>query len=169
MVPEHNPPTLMLPAVVCGMTEVRRLQRELERLEGYFVQGKLRAIGGKADVLKVSRLLDEAARANNLNLLHAPERQILAGFLHTVASQAPVIHMSFAAEPMPAFTAKLVGWLRANIHPHTLLQPGLQPSIAVGCEVRTPNRVFDFSLRRHLSGQRAALQQALAAPKVPRP
>ena len=82
-------------------------------------------------------------------------------FLKKVQEEAPAIHMSFAADPSSGFTAKIVGWLRANIHPLTLLQIGLQPTIAAGCVVRTTNHVFDLSLRSKFAAQQQLLIDTL--------
>jgi hypothetical protein len=69
--------------------------------------------------------------------------------------------MSFASDPSAVFTVKIVIWLRTNIHPYLLLQVGLEPRIAAGCIVRTPNKQYDFSLRRHFTDQREQLINAI--------
>jgi len=162
-----NRPKLVLPTLVFGMVEIRRLQRELESVEGYFEQAKLRGAGQSPAPPKISRLLDALAHENQINLLHVLERQVLINFLHELSETAPTIHISFAADPSAAFTARVVAWLRSNIHPHALLQLGLQPSIAAGCVVRTPNQVFDFSLRHHFTAQRTLLVNSLRGPAQP--
>jgi F0F1-type ATP synthase delta subunit len=163
MAPSSPRGQLTLPVLVFGMIEVRRLQRELEALDEFFNQARLRAQAGQESpkTPKTSRLLDALAQENHINLQHVAERQILINFLNEVATSAPNIHISFAADPSSAFTAKIVTWLRASIHPYALLQLGLQPSIAAGCEVRTPNQLFDFSLRHHFENQRNVLIQAI--------
>jgi hypothetical protein len=164
MAPEQAPPKgpqLNLPTLVFGVVEVRRLQRELESVDAYFEQNKLRPAGQQGAGLKISRLLDTVAHENNINLQHAAQRAILATFLRQVVDHAPVVHISFAADPSAVFTAKIVEWLRAKVHPLALLQLGLQPSIAAGCIVRTPNHVFDFSLRHRFNAQHAVLMQTI--------
>lgn len=162
MAPEQpKGPQLNLPTLVFGVVEVRRLQRELESVHEYFEQDKLRPAGQQGAGLKISRLLDTVAHENNINLQHAAQRDILALFFTQVLTNAPVVHISFAADPSAAFTAKIVTWLRANVHPLALLQLGLQPSIAAGCIVRTPNHVFDFSLRHRFNAQHAVLMQTI--------
>lgn len=152
---------LELPTLVFGPIEVRRLQRELDSLEEYIQQSEIRSKGRQAPLPKTSRLLDALAGNNNLNLLTAESRSLLKQFLANVDSKAPIIHISFAADPSSAFTAKIVAWLRTNIHPYALLHLGLQPSIAAGCIVRTQNRAFDFSLRNRFHEQRALLLEAI--------
>jgi F0F1-type ATP synthase delta subunit len=100
--------------------------------------------------------------ANALQLLDATDRARAAEFLEKVASDAPVVHISFATDPSPAFMTKIVTWLRQNIHPQLLVQIGLQPSIAAGCVVRTESKVFDFSMRQFLVEKRDLLTQAIA-------
>lgn len=152
--------SMTLPRLVFGPVEVRRLLRELEGLDEYFAQDRLR---GKKQTLPptASRLLNSLASENHVNLLSTPERQVLIGFLDGILKEAPQLHVSFAADPSSAFMVKMVGWFRENIHPHTLLQLGLQPSIAAGCVLRTPNRMFDFSLAHHFKEERHRLIEAI--------
>jgi len=161
MAREPSSKQLTLPTLVFGAVEVRRLSRELEALDEYFQQNAIRNSAQQVTVPKVSRMLEALASENHMNLLQGPERQILTNFLRDVTEVAPSVHISFAVDPSAAFTAKIVTWLRSNIHPYTLLQLGLQPSIAAGCTVRTPNHLFDFSLRQHLSNQRELLLNGL--------
>lgn len=154
-------PGLTLPVLVFGIVEVRRLKRELEALDEFIRQDRLRDPGKQAALPRISRLLDALATDNNRNLLQEADRQQLRGFLQTVEQSAPTIHISFASDPSSALSAKLVGWLRSNIHPAVLLQTGLQPTIAAGCVLRTANHSFDFSLRERFNEQKPLLLQAL--------
>ncbi|MEK7153496.1 MAG: hypothetical protein AAB834_06105 [Patescibacteria group bacterium] len=152
---------LELPTLVFGPVEVHRLLRELEALEEYLIQANIREKGKQAPLPKTSRLLEGLAGNNGFNLLQPEQRKQLVAFLQSVDQKAPVIRISLAADPSSAFTAKLVAWLRSNIHPYALLYLGLQPTIAAGCIVRTNNKTFDFSLRNRFSEQRALLLAAI--------
>lgn len=154
---------LSLPVLVFGVVEVRRLIRELDALEEYMVQAKLRQSGASQSLPRVSRLSESIAAENSLNLLKQQDRQTLKSFLVNIEKDAPQLHFSFASDPSSAFLAKLVEWLRINIHPYALVSLGLQPSIAAGCILRTPNKAFDFSLRQRLSGSAEFLQDAMTA------
>ena len=164
MAPEAKPGIarrLELPTIIFGPVEVHRLSRELETLDDFIQQATIREPGKQAPLPKTSRSLDAIAGNNNLNLLLPTDRKKLKQFLDAVTTKAPVIHMSFAADPSATFTAKIVAWLRTNIHPYTLLVLGLQPTIAAGCIMRTPNKTFDFSLRNRFDGQRDLLLRAI--------
>lgn len=158
----------VLPAIVTGPVEIRRLLREIEALEEYMVQANRRAPGQQIPLPKVSRVLDALASNNSMNLFQASDRIKLTEFLKDVQGKAPSIHISFASDPSSAFTVKMVTWLRANIHPYALLRLGLQPTLAAGCMVRTTNKVFDFSLRNRLKEQypllAAAIRQSVETP-----
>lgn len=161
---------LILPTLVFGVVEVRRLSRELEALDEYMRQSGIREAGAKQDTLpRVSRLMDTIAVDNNLNLLQSEDRKKLAAFLETVIEKAPTMHISFASDPSAAFMTKIVDWLRRNVHPHVLVRLGLQPSIAAGCVIRTANKSFDFSLRHHFDEQRALLLSSLDAENQTQP
>ncbi len=152
-----------LPTILFGPVEIHRLQRELEGLEEFLDAAAIREPGKQATLPRTSRILEALAANNGLNLLTATHRHHLKQFLEEVSSKAPVIHISFAADPSATFTAKIVAWLRTNIHPYALLQLGLQPTIAAGCVVRTPNKQFDFSLRNRFHDKRAILLEGLTA------
>lgn len=157
---------LKLPTLVFGVAEIRRLRRELEALDEFMRQAAIREPGKQAALPRVSRLLDALAIDNGRNLLQESHRQDFRQFLIATEQTAPTVHISFASDPSSAFTAKLVTWLRSNIHPTILLQVGLQPAIAAGCIMRTSNKNFDLSLRQSFEKHRSILLQALDADRV---
>ncbi|HET7320707.1 MAG TPA: hypothetical protein VFI84_03950 [Candidatus Saccharimonadales bacterium] len=157
----HEPAGLSLPLLVISPSDVSRLARELEGLNDYLHQAGLRKGGEAVKLPRTSRMLDELATANGLSFLQAGDREKAAAFLSETAKSSPVVTMSFAAEPSSAFLAKVVTWLRQNIHPSLLLRVGLQPTIAAGFTLRTTNKYFDFSLRQHFDEQRPLLIEKL--------
>lgn len=166
----QDPRQFVLPTQVFGVVEVRRLRREIETLDEFMRQAAIREAGGKQAALpRLSRLLDATASENHLNLLQAADRKQLVNALQGTLDRAPVIHLSFASDPSAAFLEKVVSWLRNNIHPITLIRLGLQPSIAAGCVLRTPNRAFDFSLRHRFAEERQLLLYSLEGQQAPAP
>ena len=154
---------ITLPTQVIGRVDVGRLLREVEALDNFMTQAAIREPGTAVKMPKTSRLLDEMVTNNKLNMLHDTDRSRLQQFLVTVKAKAPVLHMSFSADPSPNFLAKLMTWMRAELHPLVLLQVGLQPNIGAGVIVRTTNKHFDFSLRQRFKKQRALLVERLHA------
>ena len=138
---------LQLPVTVSSSVDVGRLLREAEAVANFMDQASIRQPGTALKLPRTSRLFDEITANNQLNALQTEDRQRLTSFLQEVKAHAPVMHMSFSADPSPLFVQRLITWLRAEIHPLTLLQIGLQPNIGAGCVVRTTNKYFDFSLR----------------------
>ncbi len=159
----HTIRRLELPTVIFGPVEVHRLQREVEALQEFLQAAAIREPGKQAPLPRTSRMLEAMAADNKLNLLLATDQKKLITFLQKVEEKAPIIHISFAADPSAALTVKIVSWLRANIHPYALLQLGLQPTIAAGCIVRTANKTFDFSLRGRFDAKRNMLIDSLVA------
>ncbi|HEU4966297.1 MAG TPA: F0F1 ATP synthase subunit delta [Candidatus Saccharimonadales bacterium] len=161
---EHTPKSPQLPALVMTVSDVSRLTHELVSLDNYMHQQKIRTPGQPmAKMPKTTRMLDELAVVNGVNLLEPAAREYLAVFLQQLAAHAPVVHISFAVDPSSAFLQKIVLWFRKNTDPHVLVRVGLQPSLAAGCVVRTPNKYFDMSLRQHLQKRRPLLRDAVAA------
>jgi hypothetical protein len=151
----------VLPVLIFGVPEVHRAGRELEALETYFQERDLRKTIEAAPMPKLSRSLDALAAENNCDLVKKEHRTLLAAFLKGVVDQAPRVHISFASDPSAAFTGKVVEWFRRQTSPIVLVQVGLQPNIAAGCILRTPNKSFDFSLKHRFDAQRSLLVTSL--------
>ena len=156
MAPKTATKQLVLPDSVVGPVDLGRLLREIETLDDTLMQLRVRT-DVALKLPAVSRLLDQTVALNKLDLLETADFQKLHQFLTQVKAHAPVLHISFGADPSPLFTQKLVLWLRQEINPLVLLTVGLQPSIGAGCIVRTTNKYFDFSLREHFSKNRQLL------------
>ncbi len=154
---------LKLPIHIITSRDLGRLQQELEAIDGFLIQAAVRKTGSKVtETPRTTPELEELAKNNQLNLLSQTDRTKLKKFFEQIRRRAPTIHISFAAEPSSQFLQKITEWFRKEIHPFTLLQIGLQPSIAAGCIVRTQNRYFDFSLRQDFYKQRQLLINKLA-------
>lgn len=162
---EHSMPAIQLPVAVVSPIDVGRLLRELEALDEFLRQVAVRKTGEPMSLPRTSKLLEDIARDNNLNLLNEAERQHLLKFMRDLKTNAPVLHISFAADPSSVFLRKLMEWLRREIHPQLLVRIGLQPSIAAGCIVRSPDKYFDFSLRQHFLEKRGLLIERIGALK----
>lgn len=156
----HDIPT-KLPLTIMTVVDLNRLSRELSGIEDFNLQSSVRSPGKQPALPRTSRGLEELANQNNLNLLVDTDRETLKSQLDNLRLHAPVIHMSFAADPSPSFLAKVVTWLRNEIHPSIIVNVGLQPGLAGGCVVRTPNKYFDFSLRKHLQDSAQLLTKSL--------
>lgn len=155
---EHKQPSeLLLPVGVASKVDAGRLLREAEAVDEFLRQGAIRQGGTPVTMPKMSKLFEELVSINKLNVLQAPDRAKLKQLLEYVKAKSPVMHMSFSADPPPQFMVRLVTWLRSEIHPHVLVQVGLQPSIGAGCILRTSNKQFDFSLRQRFLGHKADL------------
>jgi F0F1-type ATP synthase delta subunit len=152
---------LRLPNAVIGEIDVARLRRELDSLNDFFVSARGRTAGTAMQTPKLSRLLDQLAKDNHTNLLAEADRSQLLQALNQITEHAPRLQISFAADPPPRALEQILTWLRRYIHPHTLVQVGLQPGIAAGCIVRTPNKVFDMSLRANLKKQEPYLARLI--------
>lgn len=152
---------LSIPTTVIGVVDVGRLLREVDALENFMDQATIRQPGSSMQLPKTSRLLDEIVQLNKLNMLQQVDRHRLHVFLTAVKQRAPVLHISFSADPSPYFMKKFITHLRDKISPVVLVQVGLQPNIGAGCVVRSTNKYFDFSLREDLKSKKDVLMRSL--------
>src|SRR5262249_2546684 len=90
-----------LPLLVVGPVDVGRLIRELEAIDNQLLQARLR--NTESRLPRASQLMEQTVGLNQLNLLHEADRKRLMELLTTVRDQAPVLHISFSADPNSAF------------------------------------------------------------------
>lgn len=151
----------VLPTAIVSPIDLNQVIRELQAADEVLQQAGLRKGGEAVKLPRVERLLNEVAEANKTNLLVAEDRQLLLAFLTKLKDQAPVMHISFNADPSVAFLQKLITWIRQELHPLALVRVGLLPTIGAGCVLRTTNQVFDFSLRQQFDKQQQILIDSL--------
>ncbi|MEX2006863.1 MAG: hypothetical protein WD877_01705 [Candidatus Saccharimonadales bacterium] len=154
---------LKIPLAVVSPADVTRLIRELNSLDDFFAGAAARKSGSASPTPpRLTRLLDSLAKENQINLLDAAGRKDLEAKLQNLLKVAPALHISFAVDPPPKALERILIWLRENIDPNVLVKVGLQPTIAAGCILRTPNKLFDMSLRARLKNQEPYLAKLIA-------
>jgi len=162
--------SVVLPISVITFIDLARVGRELTDLHEFMTQSAIRKPGTPMQLPRLSKLLDDTASVNKLNLLEEKDRIALINALSYVKEHAPKLHISFSAEPNAQFVTKVADYIRKNISPLALVQVGLQPTIAAGCILRTPNKQFDLSLRQHLRNNRQVLGDLIhKAQEAPKP
>lgn len=152
---------IVLPISVITVIDLARVGRELTDVNEFMLQASIRKPGTSMSLPRLSKLLDDTATANKLNLLDENDRKALLHALSYVKEKAPKLHISFSAEPNAQFVIKIADYIRKNIHPLALIQVGIQPTIAAGCILRTPNKQFDLSLRQNLKNSRPMLSELI--------
>lgn len=87
----------------------------------------------------------KGADANRADVVAA-----LAAELERHLEAAPSLTITLAASAPHGLKMELVKWLRLNVRREVMVEFLVNPDIAGGMVVRTPNRVFDFSFRSKL-------------------
>lgn len=151
---------LKLPLDIVSRVDINRVMRELDQLEPQFIGAK--AATSQSAKPRVSVQLNNLAQENSIDLSDSNKRSQLREILKNIGQSAPSLHVSFASEAPLDVVQSILVWLRANIHPQVMLQIGLQPNLAAGCVLRTPNRLFDLSMRSYLKSQEGYLVQLIA-------
>lgn len=152
-----------LPDEIFGSTDVRRVQRELEDVDNFFHQAKLRSPGSFMAPPKTTASLNALFEVNQANILSRHSRSNIIDILNQLDEQPAAIHISFPSEPAPSFLKQIVVWSRQNLHPYLLVNTGIQPSLLIGCYVRTNNKVFDMSLRNRFKQSKPILINSIHA------
>ncbi len=151
---EHKQEGITLPVGIISPTDIARLTREIEGIDNFFRDQKIRSGGETNSMPRLSKLMDQLAVENKINLLVESDRNKILTILEQLHKSAPILHISFSVDPPGAYVQKVVSWLRRNVHQYALVTVGLQPNIGAGCVVRTTNKMFDFSLREFFAEKR---------------
>lgn len=157
---EHK--DIKLPLSLTGRADINRLLREIAKIDEFFLSAKARQSGENIQPPRVTRVLSSLAQESRLNLLKEDEREFLKKQLEAILKRAPDLHISFATDPSPRALEKIVSWFRENIHPEALVVVGLEPGIAAGIVLRTPNKIFDLSLQSYLTKQEPYLVKLIS-------
>lgn len=155
--------TMKLPTALVSSTDVSRVIRELEQVDNEFEQQRVHAPGAALVVPSLSQSLASLSRDNNVNLADDAARSALRKWMVTIKNSAPVLHVTFASDAEPEIVAQIVGWIREKLHPLALVTTGVQPNLVGGCVVRTPDHIYDFSLRERFHSHRSSFVEALNA------
>lgn len=159
----NNNSAVRLPSVIVGAGDLTRVYRELKTLDDQLSQLEIASGSGSVAMPKISPVLIELAQTNSYDISLRSDRAKMLIFLERLKDGAPRFHMSFAGEPSDEAVHRIVKWLRDEISAYTLLQVGIQPAIVAGCILRTPNRVFDLSLRHKLNEAQPVLTEKIRA------
>jgi hypothetical protein len=151
---------LKLPGSVASRRDVIRLHREV-RIFFDSVEQSIMRHENPVRYPGISEHLRAVALDNQIDLKDLKKCQQLIDDLDLIKDKAPSVHVSFPTEPTPEIMQKLVEWFRQEIDQHIVIQVGMQPTIAAGIILRTPNKQFDFSLRKHLYQNRHKLAEAI--------
>lgn len=158
---DENKQKFILPESLISPSDLSKAIRELENVDNFLRQAKARTPGNPVTLPKTSQVLTDISETNKVSLLDEKQRDALGEKLNSLLDNPAKVHISFAATPSASFLREIVLWLRQNVHEAAMVEVGLQPSIAAGCVVRTQNKVFDLSLRKHFKMNRQMLSTAL--------
>lgn len=152
-------PPVSLPESIATKQDFMHVYRELQTFVDKQTQNSIR---GKQDQsIEASTRLKDLALKNDIKLQDLAKCKGLLTSMEDIKESAPGVHLSFAVEPDEDILKKLALWFRQNSNSNVLIQVGLQPSIAAGVILRTPNKSFDFSLRTRLRENRDKLIEVL--------
>lgn len=153
--------TQILPDTIISKADVTRLQKQVAELDDKLHQHRLKNNDELPNLPVLPAAVTLTVEAFGIEINADEHRAKFLKQLEGILANSPVIHISFAVTPKPAFMQKITHWFRTEVHPTALIQVGLQPSIAAGCIVRTPNKQFDFSLRQFLQTKQDLLVQSV--------
>lgn len=159
----ENQVQFLLPPSLLGRPDVSRLLREVEAVDYELETQAIREPNKPLAIPNMSKALVETAQVNKIDMADLNSRKQLITQLRLIKEKAPIAHITFAIDPDPSISTYLAAWIRQNLHPTALLTIGLQPRIVGGCVIRTPDHIYDFSLRKQFYDQKPQLVQEIKA------
>lgn len=151
---------LKLPPSLTTKQDLTRVHRELQVFNDLSLQSVMRH-DKPVKYPAISDSLREVAVLNQIDLRQENACKKLLDGLEVLKEKAIIIRISFSSDPPEEILQKIVIWFRKEIDQHIVIQVGLQPTIAAGIVLSTPNHQYDFSLRQHLYKNRNKLIEAL--------
>jgi hypothetical protein len=161
----------ILPPSVISRVDVSRLVNEIEQADNAITTLAIRAKAGEnvQQSVALSDRLKDFLDMNGLTITaDSLARTELVKQMRILKDKAPVVHLTFATEADQDSLSQLAGWLRESVHPQAVIQTGLQPALIAGVYVRTPNRVYDLSMRAQFQNSRGLLVKQLEAHRAGR-
>lgn len=153
---------LKLPNPIATRQDVSYVHRELRVFYDMMIQSVMRH-DNPVKYPAISDSLRQLASLNQIDLRDQASCERLIKDLELVKTRSPAIHISFPVEPSRDALDRLIEWFRKEIDPIAVISVGLQPTIAAGVVLRTPNHQFDFSLRKHLDDNKFKLKEAISS------
>ena len=150
----------LLPSSVATKGALSSLLTELERIDNEMTARAVHESDNMPEV-EIPDAVQDFLSLNEFSLDNTNDRSELITQLRMLKRQAPVIHMKFAVETDSASLGTIVSWLRESVHPQAILVTGFQPSLVAGVCVRTPNHIYDMSLRSAFKQGREVLLEKL--------
>lgn len=151
-----------LPSSIATKRSLSLLVSELERIDNQLTAAAV-SEHGDAEAPEIPEIVEDFLSANEFSLDNTNNRSEMITQLRELKRKAPVIHMTFAVEADSASLGSMVGWFRDTVHPQAIIVVGFQPSLVAGVYVRTPNHIYDLSLRSAFKQGRATLLEDLEA------
>lgn len=161
----HDVSSLIVPESVVSKVDISRILVEAEQLDDQLTEDEIRAKTNNTTVSEpvLSRQLTDFLNANQLSHSDKDQRKDLIEKLRHLKHGIPSVHITFASMADQHSLQQLVSWLRQSVHPQIVITIGIQPSLIGGVYIRTPNHIYDFSLRKELSGGRSVIAKDLEA------
>ena len=155
----------VIPPSIVSKGDISRLVREFESLDNALTAQSVRKKANAApeELPATSPQLKAFLDANPLDLESSNARTAYVKQLRTLKGKVPVMHMTFAVVADPESLQQLSAWVRGSIHPQTVIESHLQPALVAGVYLRSPNHVFDLSVRNKLKSKRGELEKELGA------
>lgn len=124
--------------------DVLKAAREIEQLRDRLIADRVR---GKKSDIEPSEGISALMEANKVETVTPETLDELKKKIEFKVDRLPMLRFIFSDEPDSEFMARLVTWLRVEVHPAVLVMYSVQQQIAGGYILTTDHRRYDHSWR----------------------
>ncbi|HEX9594877.1 MAG TPA: hypothetical protein VF996_02005 [Candidatus Saccharimonadales bacterium] len=142
---------LKLPNSIATKSDLVGVIRNVDDVIDNYIENRVRDMEGVDFKSRpdVTSNLAELVAVNKLEV-NVDTLKSLKEWLAHLNEHAPIVRFTFASDPNPEFIGGIVNWLRMASGRFVIIRYGIQPTIAAGCLMYTPAKMYDFSLRKRL-------------------
>ncbi|MGV9001391.1 MAG: F0F1 ATP synthase subunit delta [Candidatus Saccharimonadaceae bacterium] len=155
----------VLPSTVVSKADIARLILGFETVDNALTAKTVRAKAGAQSEATpaMSPQLQAFLDLNPVELENTGARSAYIKQLRLLKDKVRIMNMTFAVVADPESLQQLIVWLRESVYPQTVIEAHLQPGLVAGVYLRTPNHVFDLSVRNRLKSKRGELEKVLGS------
>jgi hypothetical protein len=147
-----------LPLEVSGSKDLASLLMETENMRDAI---KSLAISGRGSEAGIPPRIASFFEVNGISKVDQSIIDQSIQWLKLQLKHAPKVHFALNTEPDLKERSMIVGWLRREVLPTALVEFSLYPGLGGGAIVRTPVRIFDFSVKSVLQKKTPEFRQVL--------
>ncbi len=153
--------SVLLPVDIASPAQLSELIGELHTYRNQLRNAAVQAKVKKTPLIE-TELSDELANLlhnNKIDAIDSQQLDTLHKELQKTLTTAPVMHLTFAANPGRTLRRQLTVWFRTQIEPTSLLTFAMRSDIGGGMLLQAGSHFYDYSFRDRILANKSRLME----------